>query len=219
VVAASDTAGAQAFSGLDNKFCDDGMVKESNVVVLYISTQYGKHAFSTIIGGEDLPVRINPHFQSTGTEEMDQIAVRKCGECPIEKSAILPKGIDEFFETRLVGDVAPAAARQEQFVTQTVCLFNEGYFCAPLRCAPRCHHAGSASPHDNDVRGRLILFRDHLISVKGFGPIPLFLHYFFNPADLTTFQADFNTMGVSKGFRQNVFHSPFGQFSRMLVFL
>lgn len=180
------------------------------MAVIYILTQYGKHAFSTMIGGEDLPVRINPHFQPTGAEEMDQIAVRKYGECPIEKSAILPKGINEFLQAGLVGDIAPAAARQEQFVPQAVCLFNEYYFRAPLRCAPRCHHAGSAPPHDNNVRCSPILFGDHLISVKGFDRIPLFLTYFFNPTNLTTFQADFNTVGVSKGFRQNVFHSTFG---------
>ena len=154
-------------------------MKDTNLVVIYILTQYGKHAFSTIIGGEDLPVRINPHFQSTGTEEMDQIAVRKYGECPIEKSAILPKGINEFLQASLVGDVAPATACQEQFVPQTVCLFNEYYFRAPLRCAPRCHHAGSASPHNNNVRGCLILFRDHLISVKGFEAPYSFLTLFF----------------------------------------
>ena len=162
-------------------------MKDTNLVIVYILTQYGKHACSTMIGGEDLPVRINPHFQSTGTEEMDQITVRKYGECPIEKSAILPEGINEFLQASLVGDVAPATPRQEQFVPQTVCLFNEDDFRAPLRCAPRCHHAGSASPHNNNVRGCLILFRNHLISVKGFDRIPLFLHYFFNPTNLTTF--------------------------------
>jgi hypothetical protein len=150
-----------------NKFCYDGIVKNTDVVVIYISTQYGKHAFSTIIGGEDLPVRINPHLQSAGTEEIDQIAIRKCGECPIEKSAILPKGINEFLQASLVGDVAPATARQEQFVPQTVRLFNEYYFRAPLRCAPRCHHAGSTSPHNNNVRCSLILFSDHLTSMIG----------------------------------------------------
>jgi hypothetical protein len=186
------------------------MVKDTNVIRIYISTQYGKHACGTIINGENLPVRINPHLQPAGTEKIDQIAVRKYGKCPIEKSAILPKGMNEFLQARLVGDVAPAAARQEQFVPQTVCLFNEDYFRAPLRCAPRCHHAGSASPHDNNVRCSPILFGDHLISVKGFDPLPLFSHDFFNPTDLTTFQADFNTVGVSKGFRQNVFHSTFG---------
>jgi hypothetical protein len=142
-------------------------VKDTNLVVIDILTQYGKHAFSTMIGGENLPARINPHFQSTGTEEMDQIAVRKYGESPIEKSAILPKGINEFLQASLVSNVAPATARQEQFVPQTVCLFNEYYFRAPLRCAPRCHHAGSTSPHNNNVRGGLILFRDHLISMIG----------------------------------------------------
>jgi hypothetical protein len=130
-------------------------------------TQYGKHAFSTIIGGEDLPVRINPHFQSSGTEEIDQIAVRKYGECPIEKSAILPKGIDKFLQVSLVGDVAPATARQEQFVPQTVCLFNEYYFRAQLRCAPCGHHAGSTSPHNNNVRLSPTLFSGHLISIIG----------------------------------------------------
>jgi hypothetical protein len=162
-------------------------VKESNVAVIYILTQYAKHAFSTMIGGEDLPVRIHPHLQSTGAEEVDQIAVRKYGECPIEKSAILPKGINEFLQAGLVGDVAPAAARQEQFVPQAVCLFNEHYLRAPLRRAPRCYHAGSASPHDNNVRCSPILLSGHLISVKEFDPLPLFSHYFFNPTDLTTF--------------------------------
>jgi len=98
---------------------------------------------------------------------MDQIAVRKYGECPIEKSAILPKGITEFLQASFVGDVAPATARQEQFVPQTVCLFNKGYFRAPLRCPPRCHQAGSASPHNNDVRPSPILFGDHLMSMIG----------------------------------------------------
>jgi hypothetical protein len=132
-----------------------------------VVAQYGKHAFSTMIGGENLPVRINPHFQSSGTEEIDQIAVRKYGECPIEKSAILPKGIDKFLQVSLVGDVAPATARQEQFVPETVCLFNEYYFRAPLCCAPCCHHAGSPSPHNNNVRFSLTLFSDHLISIIG----------------------------------------------------
>src|SRR4030042_894643 len=143
------------------------MVKDTNLVVIDILTQYGKHAFSTIVGGENLPVRINPHFQSTGAEEIDQIAVRKYGECPIKKSAIPPKCINEFLQASLVGDVAPATARQEQFVPQTVCLFNEYYFRAPLRCAPCCHHASSTSPHNNNVRCSLILFRDHLISIIG----------------------------------------------------
>jgi hypothetical protein len=138
-------------------------VKDTNVVVFHILTQYGKHASSTIVGGEDLPVGVHPHFQFTGAEEMDQIAVRKYGECPIEKFAILPKGINEFLQASFVGDVAPATPRQEQFVPQTVCLFNEGYFRALLRCAPRCHHAGSASPYNNDVRPSPILFGDHLI--------------------------------------------------------
>jgi hypothetical protein len=98
---------------------------------------------------------------------MDQIAVRKYGECPIEKSAILPKGMNEILQAGHVGDVAPATSRQEQFVPQTVCLFNEYHFRAPLRCAPRCHHAGSASPHHNDVRPGPILFGNHLMSMIG----------------------------------------------------
>ena len=36
------------------------------------------------------------------------------------------------------------------------------------------------------------------------------LHYFLNPTDFTTFQTDFNTMGVSKRFRKNVFHYTLG---------
>src|SRR5512139_1659861 len=96
---------------------------------------------------------------------MDQIAVRKYGECPIEKPALLPKGMNEILQASLVGDVAPATARQEQFVPQTVCLFNEFYFGTPLCCAPCCHHAGSTSPHNNDIRCILILFSDHLTSI------------------------------------------------------
>src|SRR5512139_3107302 len=118
---------------------------------------------------------------------MDQIAVRKYGECPIEKPALLPKGMNEILQASVVGDVAPATARQEQFVPQPVCLFNEHYSRAPLRCAPRCHHAGSTSPHNNNVRERPVLIRNHLISVKGLDALPLLLHYFLNPTNLTTF--------------------------------
>jgi hypothetical protein len=39
----------------------------------------------------------------------------------------------QFLQASLVGDVAAATARQEQFVAQAVCLFNERYFHAPLR--------------------------------------------------------------------------------------
>jgi len=60
-------------------------------------------------------------------------------------------------------------------------------FTTSTTFAPRCHHAGSASAHHNNIRGCLILLRDHLISVKGIDPFPLFLHYFFNPTNLTTF--------------------------------
>jgi hypothetical protein len=44
-------------------------------------------------------------------------------------------------------------------------------------------------------------------------------HYFFDAPDFTAFQADLNPMGVSRGFRQNVFHDPPSESSGALVLL
>jgi hypothetical protein len=44
-------------------------------------------------------------------------------------------------------------------------------------------------------------------------------HYFLDAPDLAAFQAHFNSVGVRRGFRQNVFHDPSGEFSGALVLL
>ena len=64
---------------------------------------------------------------------------------------------------------------------------------------------------DKNGKGQVFLFdvtgenRD-----QSFEPFFLFLHYFLNPTNLTTFQTDFNPMRVSRRFRKNVFHYALG---------
>jgi hypothetical protein len=46
-----------------------------------------------------------------------------------------------------------------------------------------------------------------------------FSSYLFDSADSTTFQADFNTMGMGWGFSQDIFDNPFCEFPGSLILL
>jgi hypothetical protein len=92
---------------------------------------------------------------------------------------------------------------------------NDGRVITRLKGSDLSLHRCDIVPFDSRLDPR------DLPSIRpaGSAPFPLLCQYFFDTPDLAAFQAHFNPVGVSRGFRQNVFHDPPGESSGALVLL